>query len=321
VRFGIMIEGQEGLSWERWQRIASRVDASGLDSLWRSDHFFSVMGETERDSLETWAALTYVAQATRRIRFGPLVCSMTFRPPALLARMAAAVDQLSGGRLELGLGAGWYEREHTAFGIPFPPLKERMDRLAEGVEVIRRLWGDDPATYQGTYYQLQQATCRPKPRQPKGPPLVIGGAGERRTLAIVARYADEWNCFGFDTQTYRQKREVLARHCEQVGRDPEAIRRSVMAGVLIADNPADLRRRSERLQAVLPTLRSLSLEAVPGRLRERNWLVGTPAQIAEQAAGMAAVGVHRYMLQLFDLDDLEAIDLVAAVQQGMASRV
>lgn len=183
MRFGIMIEGQEGLSWERWQRIASRVEASGLDSLWRSDHFFSVMGETERDSLETWAALTYVAQATRRIRFGPLVCSMTFRPPALLARMAAAVDQLSGGRLELGLGAGWYEREHTAFGIPFPPLKERMDRLAEGVEVIRRLWGDDHATYQGTYYQLQQATCRPKPRQRKGPPrgsasLVHGGHGK-----------------------------------------------------------------------------------------------------------------------------------------------
>ncbi len=313
-----MIEGQEGLSWERWQGIAARVEAAGLDSLWRSDHFFSVMGEFERDSLETWAALTYVAQATRRIRFGPLVCSMTFRPPALLARMAAAVDQLSSGRLELGVGAGWYEREHAAFGIPFPAIKDRMDRLSEGIEVIRRLWGDDPATYQGKHYQLQNATCRPKPRQPKGPPLVIGGAGERRTLAIVARHADEWNCFGFDSETYRRKREVLARHCEQVGRDPDAIRRSVMAGVLIASSPADLRRRSERVQAVLPALQSLPLEAVPGRLRERNWLVGTPDQIAEQAAVMGAVGVQRYMLQLFDLDDLDAIDLVASVQHGMA---
>ncbi len=318
MRFGIMIEGQEGLSWERWRRIAAAVEASGLDSLWRSDHFFSVMGQVERDSLETWAALTVLAQTTRRVRFGPLVCAMTFRPPALLARIAAAVDQLSQGRLELGVGAGWYQREHEAFGVPLPPLRERMDRLEEGIDVIRHLWGPDPATYDGHYYQLRSATCRPKPHQRGGPPLIIGGAGERRLLAIVARHADEWNCFGFDPEAYRQRRDVLTRHCERRGRDPETIRRSVMAGVLIAENDADLRHRAERLATILPALQGAAPEAIPARLRARNWLVGSPAEVTEQAAAMGAAGVQRYMLQLFDLDDLEAIALVAAVHSQLA---
>jgi alkanesulfonate monooxygenase SsuD/methylene tetrahydromethanopterin reductase-like flavin-dependent oxidoreductase (luciferase family) len=168
MRFGIMLEGQEGLTWDHWHRIAARVEASGLDSLWRSDHFFSVMGAVERDSLETWASLAVLADRTRRLRFGPLVCSMTFRAPALLARMAAAVDQLGDGRLELGVGAGWYEREHQAFGIPFPPVKERMDRLEEGIEVLRRLWGPDPARFEGRYWQLRDAVCRPNPASRMG---------------------------------------------------------------------------------------------------------------------------------------------------------
>jgi F420-dependent oxidoreductase-like protein len=318
MRFGIMLEGQEGLTWDHWHRIAAQVEASGLDSLWRSDHFFSVMGAVERDSLETWASLAVLADRTRRLRFGPLVCSMTFRSPALLARMAAAVDQLAQGRLELGVGAGWYEREHQAFGIPFPSVKERMDRLEEGIEVLRRLWGPDPASFEGRYWQLRDAVCRPKPSQPNGPPLVIGGAGEVRLLRIVAQYAAEWNCYGFAPDAYRRKREVLARHCQSVGRDPETIRRSVMAGVLIGATAGDVRQRAERLQAFWPALKGVAPEGVATRLRERQWLVGTPDQIVEQAAAMGAAGVQRYMLQLFDLDDLEAIDLVARVQERMS---
>ncbi len=315
-----MIEGQEGLNWERWRRIAAQVEAAGLESLWRSDHFFSVMGEFERDSLETWTALTLVAETTRRIRFGPLVCSMTFRPPALLARMAAAVDQLSHGRLELGVGAGWYEREHAAFGIPFPPLRERMDRLEEGIEVLRRLWGPDPTSFEGRHWHLQGAVCRPKPHQQPGPPVIVGGAGERRLLAIVAQHADEWNCFGFGAGAYRQKGAVLAQHCEKIGRDPDSVRRSVMAGVLIGANWKDLERRAKRLQQLLPSLREVAPTAVPARLRDRNWLVGTAGEIAEQASAMADAGVQRYMLQLFDLDDLEVIDLVGMVSRDLAPR-
>src|SRR5438874_11612950 len=181
VRIGVMIEGQEGLTWDRWFRIADRVETLGLDSLWRSDHFFSLMGHPERPALECWSSLTALAQRTKRIPFGPLVSPMTFRHPALLARMAAAVDGLSGGRLVLGLGAGWNDAEHAAFGIPLPPLPERFDRLAEGIAVIKALWRGGPVDFDGRYYQLRGAAGYPRPvQQPM--PLLIGGDGEVRLL-------------------------------------------------------------------------------------------------------------------------------------------
>src|SRR2546422_4791384 len=158
-----MIEGQEGLTWDRWFRIADRVESLGLDSLWRSDHFFSLMGHPERPALECWSSLTALAQRTQRIRFGPLVSPMTFRPPALLARMAAAVDGLSNGRLVLGVGAGWNEAEHAAYGITLPPMKERMDRLEEGIKVIKALWTGGPVSLSGEYSSLKDATLRPVP--------------------------------------------------------------------------------------------------------------------------------------------------------------
>src|SRR5439155_4654019 len=152
MRIGVMIEGQEGLTWERWFRIAERVESLGLDSLWRSDHFFSLSGHPERPALECWTSLTALAQRTQRIRFGPLVSPITFRHPALLARMAAAVDGLSDGRLVLGVGAGWNEAEHAAYGITLPPLKERFDRLEEGIAVIKALWTGGPVDLDGRYY-------------------------------------------------------------------------------------------------------------------------------------------------------------------------
>src|SRR5207237_2639281 len=152
-----MLEGQEGLTWERWFRIADRVEALGLDSLWRSDHFVSLMGHPERPALEAWVSLTALAARTKRIRFGPLVSPITFRHPALLARMAAAVDGLSDGRLVLGVGAGWNEAEHAAYGITLPPLKERFDRLEEGIAVIKAIWTGGPVALDGRYYPLRAA--------------------------------------------------------------------------------------------------------------------------------------------------------------------
>src|SRR3979490_2785875 len=186
MRIGVMIEGQEGLTWDRWFHIADRVESLGLDSLWRSDHFFSLMGHPDRPALECWTSLTALAQRTHRIRFGPLVSPMTFRHPALLARMAAAVDGLSAGRLVLGVGAGWNEAEHEAHGIGLPPLKERFDRLEEGIAVIKGLWTGGPVDFEGRNYRLRGAVAYPRPVQQSAPPLLFGGDGEVRLLRIAA---------------------------------------------------------------------------------------------------------------------------------------
>ena len=240
MKIGVMLEGQEGLTWERWFRIAERVEALGLDGLWRSDHFFSLMGQPKRPALECWTSLTALAQHTQRIRFGPLVSPMTFRHPALLARMAAAVDLLSNGRLVLGVGAGWNEAEHEAFGISLPPLKERFDRFEEGIAVIKALWTGGPVDLDGRYYPLRGAAAYPRPLQKPAPPLLIGGDGEVRLLRIVAREADEWNSHAPGPEVYRVKRAKLEEHCRAVGRDPATIRRSWMGGILIGRDAGEV---------------------------------------------------------------------------------
>ena len=308
-----MIEGQEGLTWDRWFRVAEQVERLGLDSLWRSDHFFSVMGRPERPSLEAWTSLTALAEQSRRIRFGPLVSPMTFRHPALLARMAAAVDLLSDGRLILGVGAGWNEDEHAAFGIPLPPLRERMDRLEEGIGVIRALWAGGPVTRDGRYYPLRGAALVPRPAQSPGPPILIGGDGEVRLLRIVAQHADEWNSHARGVEAYRAKRSKLEEHCRAVGRDPDAITRSVMTGVLIARDPAGVAERARWLASFLPSVAPLPLDRVAAQMRERGWLVGTPEAVALQLREWERAGVQRVMLQYFDLEDLGGLALLAEV--------
>ena len=312
-----MIEGQEGLTWERWFRVADRVEELGLDSLWRSDHFFSVMARAERPSLEAWTSLTALAQRTRRIRFGPLVSPMTFRHPALLARMAAAVDLLSGGRLVLGVGAGWNEEEHAAFGIPLPPLRERMDRLEEGIGVIRALWAQGPVTLDGRYYPLREATLLPRPAQSPGPPILVGGDGEVRLLRIVAQHADEWNSHARGVDAYRSKRSRLEEHCRAVGRDPDRITRSLMTGVLIASDPAGVAERGRWLQAFLPSAASIPATGIPAQMRERGWLVGAPETVVEQVREWEHAGVQRLMLQYFDLDDMDGLALLGEVARSV----
>ena len=311
MQLGVMIEGQEGLTWDRWRAIAERVEELGFESLWRSDHFMSLMGAEPRQALETWTALTLAAAETTRLRFGPLVCSMTFRHPALLARMAAAVDELSGGRLVLGVGAGWNEPEHRAFGLPFPPVKERMDRLEEGIEVLLRLFGDQPASYTGRYYALDNAVMLPKSAQRPHPPLLIGGGGERRTLRLVARYADEWNLPGATPERYREKSAVLAEHCRALGRDPESIARSVMAGFITGGSAAEITSHTEAVQRVVPRLGALGTDAVPAAVRPNGWLAGTPADLIAGLQALAAAGVQRVMLQHFDQTNLDVLALIA----------
>ena len=311
MQLGVMLEGQEGLTWDLWRRIMARVEELGFESLWRSDHFMSLV-DSRRDALETWVALTLTAAETTRLRFGSLVCPMTFRHPSLLARMAAAVDTLSGGRLVLGVGAGWNAQEHHAFGIPFPPLKERMSMLEEGIEVIVRLLGDGPAHFAGRYYQLDGAHPYPKPTQRPRIPLLIGTTSAGRMLRIVARYADEWDVPGITSPTeYRARRERLVAYCHEINRDPREIRRCVSTAYLIGRNAAELRRRGAAMQQLIPGLELHTPEAVPDILRAEGWLVGMPDQIIVQLQALAAEGVQRVMLQHNDHTDFEALELLA----------
>lgn len=310
MKLGVMIEGQEGLTWDRWRRIMRRTEDLGYESLWRSDHFFSLMGHPERSALETFTSLTLTAAETSRLRFGPLVAPVTFRHPSLVARMAAAIDQLSGGRFVLGIGAGWNVPEHEAFGLPFPPVGVRMGMLEESIQVIRALEAPGKARFAGRYYRLEDAEMHPKPLQ-KPLPLLVGGGGEKRTLRIVARYADEWNLVAATPQRVREKSAVLERYCADERRDPTTIARSLMTGFVIGEDAAALTRRLAALREILPTLGQGPDDELLAALRGRGWLVGRPAEVAEQLGALATAGVQRVMLQHHNQEDFDVLDLIA----------
>ena len=310
MKLGVMIEGQEGLNWDRWKRITRATEDLGFESLWRSDHFFSLMGPRDRDALETFISLVHVAENTSRIKFGTLVCSMTFRHPSLLARMAAGVDQLSGGRFILGIGAGWNVPEHEAFGIPFPAVKQRMDVLEDSARIIRGLWSEDSFSYNGREFALKEARLNPKPAQSPAP-LLIGGGGEKRTLRTVARYASEWNCTPIGVERYRAKVKVLEEHCARIGRDPRTIDRSMMCAFMIGRDQGEVIKRIEALQKVMPPMAATPADQLARGLASRGWLVGTPAEVIEQIRALEAEGVSRIMLQHHNQTDFEVLELIA----------
>jgi alkanesulfonate monooxygenase SsuD/methylene tetrahydromethanopterin reductase-like flavin-dependent oxidoreductase (luciferase family) len=305
LAFGIMIEGQEGLTWERWRRLARAAEDGAYHGLFRSDHLTGLFGDATRAALDTWASLVWLATGTTRIRFGPLVSPLTFYQPAILARQAAAVSELSGGRLDLGIGAGWHDGEHRMFGIPFPSLRERMDRLECGARVIRALWRGEPVSLDQPHFPLLEAQTAPRPA-PGVLPLVVGGRGERRTLRVVAEHADEWNATRVTPEEYPAKLAVLERHCRAVGRDPATIRRSLMVPLAIGRTPAEAERRRRNACAILPRLPQ---EAAGWRAA--GFLHGTPDEIVRELGRWETLGLNRVMLQLLDQDDLAAIDLFA----------
>jgi F420-dependent oxidoreductase-like protein len=308
MKLGVMIESQEGVGWPEWKNIVQWTEELGFESLWRSDHFFSFFGPSRTiDSLDTMVAHTYTAAASSRIRFGPLVLSMTFRHPAVLARMAAAVDQLSNGRFILGVGAGWNATEHEAYGIELPPIKQRMDNLEESVRVIKALFENDSATYQGKIYTLKDAPMNPKPAQ-KPMSLLIGGGGEQRTLRMVARYATEWNSpIGGGLEVYHRKKGILEQYCEAEKRDPTTIEHSVMSGYIAGESQAEVDRK---VQA--------AIERAPAQFRSRTGnrppltaLWGTPPQIVEQIGELEYAGISRVQLQYTSPPAHEELEFVA----------
>jgi F420-dependent oxidoreductase-like protein len=307
VDISLMIEGQNGLTWPYWKQLVAEVEPLGFAGLFRSDHFTNPR-PPDQDSLEMIVSLTYLADHTQHIHFGPLVAPISFRQPALLARQAAALDDLSEGRMRLGLGAGWQEREHTLFGYELGDVPTRMARFEEGLEVITRLLRSaEPVSYAGRFFQLDGATLLPRPQRAGGPTLLIGGNGIKRTLPLVARYATIWNAIALTPDAFRERCTQLDTLLQGVGRQPTEVRRTLMLPLLFGRDEAELERRMPWRHKD-PALANLSLEQVVTQLASSGRaLVGNAEQISAQIATYAQAGVDELMLQWFDLDDLAGL--------------
>ena len=303
MKLRIFTEPQQGASYQTLRSVALAAEELGFDAFFRSDHYLK-MGSVSGlpGPTEAWATLAALAVETSRIRLGTLVTPATFRLPGPLAITVAQADQMSGGRIELGLGAGWYEAEHTAYGVPFPPLGERFDILTEQLEIITGLWDTadgETFSFSGAHYQLADSPALPKPAQRPHPPVILGGAGARRTPRLAARFAAEFN-LGF--RSVQDSAAAFARvreACEAAGRHPTSMTYSVAQLVCCGKDEAEFRRRAA------------AIGRDPAEIRERG-LGGTPGEIADKIASFAEVGAERIYLQVFDLSDLDHLGLIAS---------
>lgn len=306
MRIGLMIEGQEGVTWEQWVSLARACEAHGIESLFRSDHYNGLMGDETRDATDAWALISALGAVTSRLRLGTLVSPVTFRHPSVLAKMAATADQVSGGRVELGIGAGWNEREHAAYGFPFPDTTTRFELLSEQVEIIRRLFTEETVTFAGKHYELDGV--RPLPRPVQSPlPIVMGGQAGPKAAALAASFADEYNSIGAGPDELPDRLARLDRACEEVGRDPATLSRSMMTACLVGETEDEVLTRTRAMMA------KAGAEGDPQAfLAERadRWVAGTVEQVCEQLDRLEAVGIERIMLQHLVHDDLEMVALI-----------
>lgn len=312
ITISVMIEGQDGLTWPRWRQIVQTVEGAGFAGLFRSDHFTNAR-PPDKDSLELIVSLAYLADHTQRIHFGPLVSPLTFRDPTLLARQAAALDDLSGGRMVLGVGAGWQQREHQLFGHDLGDIPTRMARLREGLDVLTRLLrSDEPVTFEGRFFTLRGAILLPRPTRPGGPAILIGGNGPRQTLPLVARYADVRNGLSLSPEEFRARNDALDALLAAAGRPANAVRRTLMLTTYFGRDEAAL-DRTLAWRAHDPALAGKPLSEVLDTLRARhNDLAGTPDIIAARLREYAAAGAEEIVLQWFDQEDLEGLRAFAA---------
>jgi F420-dependent oxidoreductase-like protein len=315
MRVCLMIEGQEGVTWEQWLALAGACEEHGLEGLFRSDHYESVMGMRERGSLDAWATLAALAARTSRIRLGTLVSPATFRHPSVLAKMVATVDHVSGGRAELGLGAGWHEGEHRAYGFEFPPTPTRMERLGEQLEIVTRSWTEDAVDFQGRHYQVQDLRALPKPVQRPRPTLLVGGGAGPKSLALAARFADEYNTVGVPLEELPERRMRLRDAWREAGRDPEEARLSLMTACVVGRDRAEVEERVRRVLAAIGSHDSVA-EVVDAR---PNWLLGTVDEVAERLRVLEAAGVGRVMLQHLDHADTEMVAVLGELAASMGS--
>jgi alkanesulfonate monooxygenase SsuD/methylene tetrahydromethanopterin reductase-like flavin-dependent oxidoreductase (luciferase family) len=285
-----------GLEWAHLRERVLGAEALGYDSIWFDDHFW-FPGAPDRDHLEVWTVLSALAAVTSRIALGPLVLSQSFRSPGLLGKMAASLSRVASGRLRLGLGAGWMEEEYRAYGYAMPSPRERLEQLGEVVEIVKRLWRDERATFAGRHHRVDAAPCLPKPRDLR---LLLGGGGDR-LLALAARHADAWNSPNPAWRDLAAKRERLLRACEAIGRDPATIQVSEQVAVVVGATERDVARELDRAR------RSLA-----GFARfDGDVHVGTPEQVADALRGRAALGVDAFMVMFGDFGSREQIALFA----------
>ena len=302
MKLRIFIEPQQGMDYATQARVALATEELGFDGFFRSDHFLAMDGDGRPGPTDSWVTLGALALQTSRIRLGTLVTAATFRLPGPLAIAVAQVDQMSGGRVDFGMGTGWFEAEHTAYGIPFPPLGERFDRFEEQLAIITGLWETpegETFSFAGTHYQLAEAPALPKPAQRPRPPVILGGAGPRRTPRLAARYADEFN-LGFrpmgDTEpSFDRVRDA----CAEAGRDPASMRFSVAHTVVCGKDDAEVARRASAIGWTADDLRT-------------RGITGTPAQVVDTIGEFGRAGADTIYLQVLDPSDLAHLELIAA---------
>ncbi len=300
MRIALMIEGQEGVTWDQWCALAAACEEHGLDTLFRSDHYISQTNETENVAHDAWTTIAALAARTTTLRFGTLVSPATFRAPGLLANVVATVDHVSGGRVELGLGAGWMEREHRAYGLPFPETSERLERFAEQLEIVHRLWSEERVDFRGRHYTLEDAPAQPKPLQQPRPPLIVGGSGTRGTVEPALRFADEYN-------TPFVSPEDFARIRAKVG---DTLRTSTMLGFLCGETRDDALERAQAIYGRVP--RDVSFDDWLAAYSQRA-IVGSVYEALERLRQYQAAGADRVMLQHLLHADLEPVRLAGVL--------
>lgn len=306
MKFGLQhpnftYDGEGSKTAESLRTLVREAEAYGFDSFWVMDHFhqISVVGETREPMLEGWTTISYAASCSSRIKLGTLVTGIVYRHPSVLAKIGATLDVLSEGRLFMGIGAAWNQEEATAYGIPFPPVGERMRRLEEAVQIIRRMWTEEKASFNGRFYQVREAYCNPKPIQKPYPPIMIGGSGERQTLKIAAKYANACNVFG-SPNTVRKKLAILHEHCRNVGSDYDAIVKTKLGHVIIDRDERAVEKRVAEDLAEFP---------------KERWgeyaIYGTPDQIRRQVEEFRDAGLDYLIVNLEPQRELEAMKLFA----------
>ena len=301
LRFGIH-SGQQNTSFEDYLQLWRSVE--DLDFDWASvfDHFLPIMSDPEGPCFDGLTVLSALAAHTSRIRCGVIVVGVTYRNPAVLANIATTIDHVSGGRLELGLGAAWYKMEHDEYGIPFPPIGRRIRMLGEALKIVRSLWTEHRTDFDGRYYTLKDALCEPKPLQKPHPPLWVGGMGEKLTLRVVAESADGWNTVFMPQEAYHHKLNILSEHCRAVGRDANDIRKQLVIKAIVAESEHELEERIEQVA------RSFGLDAE--RLCSQA-LIGTPEQCVERLLPYVKMGVGDFLINARQPADLATLELIA----------
>ena len=306
MRVALMIEGQEGVTWDDWVRLARVTEEHGLEGLFRSDHYMAII-RPDADAHDAWATLAGLAALTERIRLGTMVSPATFRHPSVLARMAVTVDHISRGRVELGMGSGWYEREHEAHGFQFLDGRQRFALFAEQVEIVVRSWTEDHFDHDGRAYRLRGQLALPRPVQQPHPPLVLGGTVKPRFAALAARYATEVNTLGAPDDELRKRRAALDAACGEAKRDPATLGFSVMTACFLGETEDDVVDRVARFLAIRGD--DADAQSIIDERKDR-WLVGTVDEVAERIEGLRALGVTRVLLQHLNHDDDAMVALV-----------